>query len=75
MNKVKNPCLADITGIVRILYDRGVICFDDMKGLFTQIGNTAWQLYGSDGYKAYIDEARHAATVCESFTEFKRKVL
>lgn len=75
MNKVNNPCLNDITGIVQILYDRGLIYFDEMKSLFVQINNVAWRLWGTDSYRVYIADARHTAAVCEDLAEFKRATL
>lgn len=68
-------CLNDITKIVQILYDRGIIYFDDMKDLSAQINNEAWSLYGSDSYREYINDLIQAASTCENLTDFRRMIL
>ena len=75
MYKVNNPCLDDITGIVRTLYNRGIITLGEMKSLFVQINNVAWRLYGSENYTGYIERALQTAAICEDLEEFKRKGL
>ena len=75
MYKINNPCVNDITAIVRVLYDRGIVYLGEMKNLFVQINNIAWRLYGSESYKSYIDDAMQTALICENLAEFKKRSL
>lgn len=58
--------------IVRLLYDRGLVNITQMKDLFALVNGIAKSLYGSDGYREYINFATKTAATCDSAAEFKR---
>lgn len=67
----ENPTSKDVNYIVKILYNRNKIYFDEKKMIYLQINSIAIQFYGTYKYKEFVVQLTNKASNCEDWIEFK----